>query len=245
MPPPSRNPSDASAGAAFAAGLVLAAAASLQLGAALATTLFDDLGPAGTALLRLVFAALLLMALWRPRLGGEPVRAGLLVALFGVVVAGLNLSFHNAIDRAPLGVVMTIAFAGPLGVAVGSSRRIADGLWALLAAAGIVFLSRGDGGAPLETAGLLLALANAVFWAAYILVASRVGRAFAGGRGPALALVFAAAAALPAGLASAGDALLRPSCSPAPPRSPCSAAPFPTRARWRRFADCRRRRSGC
>ena len=51
-------------------GLVLAAAVSPQLGAALAVTLFDELGPAGAASLRLAFAAIVLWAIWRPRLAG-------------------------------------------------------------------------------------------------------------------------------------------------------------------------------
>ena len=51
-----------------AVGMVLAAAASLQVGAAFAVTLFDELGPAGAAFLRLGFAAVVLWAIWRPKL---------------------------------------------------------------------------------------------------------------------------------------------------------------------------------
>ena len=47
-------------GRPVAVGMVLAAAASLQVGAAFAVTLFDDLGPAGAAFLRLAFAAAVL-----------------------------------------------------------------------------------------------------------------------------------------------------------------------------------------
>src|SRR5215212_4677309 len=56
---------------AAAVGLVLAAAVSPQLGAAFAVTLFDELGPAGAAFLRLGFAAIVLCAIWRPRLTGD------------------------------------------------------------------------------------------------------------------------------------------------------------------------------
>ena len=51
-----------------AVGLVLAAAGSLQVGAAFAITLFDELGPGGAAFLRLAFAAVVLWVIWRPRL---------------------------------------------------------------------------------------------------------------------------------------------------------------------------------
>jgi inner membrane transporter RhtA len=48
--------------------LVLGAATSVQFGAALAATLFDQLGPGGTVWLRLLFAAVILLVLWRPSL---------------------------------------------------------------------------------------------------------------------------------------------------------------------------------
>ena len=64
--------------------LVLAAVSSVQLGGAFAKTLFDEIGPGGTAFLRVLFAALILAALWRPAVrglsgGGVAARAGLRV----------------------------------------------------------------------------------------------------------------------------------------------------------------------
>jgi inner membrane transporter RhtA len=122
---------------AAAVGLVLAAAVSPQVGAAFAVTLFDELGPAGAAFLRLAFAAIVLWAIWRPRLTGDLRLAG----AFGAALGLMNWSFYEAIDRIPLGVAVTIEFAGPLLVAVIGSRRPLDGVWIVLAAAGIV-LSR-------------------------------------------------------------------------------------------------------
>jgi inner membrane transporter RhtA len=109
---------------AAAVGLVVAAAVSPQVGAAFAVTLFDELGPAGVASLRLAFAAIMLWAIWRPRLAGD-LR---LAAAFGVTLGLMNLSFYEAIDRIPLGVAVTIEFAGPLLVAVIGSRRPRDGV---------------------------------------------------------------------------------------------------------------------
>src|SRR5918997_163196 len=102
-----------------AVGLVLAAAGSLQVGAAFAVTLFDELGPGGAAFLRLAFAAVVLWAIWRPRLEGDLRIAG----AFGVALGLMNWSIYEAIDRIPLGVAVTIEFAGPLLVAVIGSRR--------------------------------------------------------------------------------------------------------------------------
>src|SRR5918912_4145603 len=88
---------------AGAVGLVLAAGVSPQVGAAFAVTLFDELGPAGAAFLRLAFAAVVLWAIWRPRLTGDLRLAG----EFGAALGLMNTSFYEAIDRIPLGVAVT------------------------------------------------------------------------------------------------------------------------------------------
>ena len=56
--------------------LVLLAVSSVQFGGAFAKTLFDEAGPGGTVFLRVVFAALILGALWRPALAGRRARSG-------------------------------------------------------------------------------------------------------------------------------------------------------------------------
>jgi len=189
--------------------LVLGAVVSVQVGAAVAKSLFDDAGPAGTVLLRVGFAALVLWLLWRPRPAAHG-RADLrLAATFGVTLAGMNLAFYEALDRIPLGVAVTLEFVGPLGVAVAASGRALDLLWVVLAAAGILALAD-IGGGSVDATGVALALLAGCFWAAYILVNERVGRAFAGGGGLALAMAVAAALLAPVGVADGGGALLDP-----------------------------------
>jgi inner membrane transporter RhtA len=190
---------------AAAVGLVAAACLSPQLGAAFAVTLFDELGPAGAAFLRLMFAAIILWAIWRPRLTGD-LR---LAAAFGVSLGLMNWSFYEAIARIPLAVAVTIEFAGPLAVAVVGSRRPLDGLWIVLAAAGILLLADPGGGGA-DTTGVLFALLAAACWAAYIVLSKRVGQVFPGGSGLALAMVFGMLVALPAGLHQGGSGLLEP-----------------------------------
>ena len=190
---------------AVAVGMVLVAAVSPQIGAAFAVTLFDQLGPAGAAFLRLAFAAIVLWAIWRPRLSGDLRLAG----AFGVALGLMNWSFYAAIDRIPLGVAVTIEFTGPLLVAVIGSRRPLDLVWVVLAAAGIVLLVDPAGGS-LDPAGVAFALAAAVCWMAYIYLSKRTGAAFAGGSGLAIAMAVGALIVLPAGVIQAGDALVEP-----------------------------------
>ena len=189
---------------------MLGAGISVQFGAALAKTLFDDLGPGGTVFLRVAFAALLLLLLWRPRVRDRSRRELALAAAFGVSLAGMNLSFYEALDRIPLGVTVTFEFVGPLGVAVAASRRPLDVLWVTLAAVGILLLSDFGEFGGLDTAGVALALLAGAFWAAYILLSARTGRVFPGGTGLALAMAVASLVLVPVGVADAGDALLRP-----------------------------------
>lgn len=182
---------------------------SVQVGAALATKLFAEIGPSGAVLLRLVSAAIVLMALWRPRITGRGRREVVLVCGFGAVLAGMNLCFYAALARIPLGIAVTIEFIGPLLVAVGSSRRPLDLVWVTLAVAGILALTRG-GTAHLSALGIMFALLAGGFWGTYILINSRVGRAFEGGTGLAIAMCVAAIIGLPFGIAAGGSNLLTP-----------------------------------
>ena len=185
------------------------AVGSVQFGAALAKTLFDEAGPGGTVLLRVLLAAVLLAALWRPRVRGHSPADLWLAAAFGLTLAGMNLAFYAALDRIPLGIAVAFEFVGPLGVAIAGSRRALDLLWVGLAGAGILLLAE-LGGADLDVLGVLLAVLAGGFWAAYILIAARAGQVFPGGAGLALAMLVASALLLPVGIADGGGELLRP-----------------------------------
>ncbi|HEX2128644.1 MAG TPA: EamA family transporter [Solirubrobacterales bacterium] len=189
--------------------LVLGGIVSVQVGAAVATELFDEIGPVGTVFLRLAFAAIVLVAIWRPplaRLAGGATRD---VLAFGFALAAMNTSFYLALDRIPLGIAVTLEFVGPLGVAFALSRRRLDLVWAGLAAGGILLLSPAPGG-DLDTLGVVLALVAGAFWAAYIVLSARIGRLAPGGGGLALAMVVGAVLVIPPGLADGGGELLDP-----------------------------------
>lgn len=189
---------------------VLLAIVSIQGGAALAKSLFPLAGPFGTSALRIGFAALVLLAVWRPRLNRYS-RADLLTALvFGAALGLMNLAFYASIERIPLGLAVTLEFVGPLAVAVLGSRRRLDFAWAALAALGIVLITPVGGSTHLDMVGVALALLAGAFWAAYILIGGRMGRAFSGGHGLAIGMTVAALVALPFGVAQSGATLLAP-----------------------------------
>lgn len=187
--------------------LVLLGVISLQVGAAFAKQLFATAGASGVVMLRLVFAALVLLVIWRPSLRVDR-RTLAVVAGYGAVLAGMNISIYQSFERIPLGIAVTIEFLGPLLVAVFGSRRKLDVAWALLAGAGVLLLARSDGG--LDWGGVAFALLAAVFWAGYILMGAKLGDRTTGGSGLALGMVFGALVSLPFGIPAAGTALLDP-----------------------------------
>ncbi|MGE7389553.1 EamA family transporter [Streptomyces sp. NPDC004126] len=189
--------------------LVLAGTLSVQFGSAFAALLFPRAGALGTVALRVAFAAVLLLAVARPRLRGYA-RGDWAVAVgFGLVLGGMNLLFYQAVDRIPLGAAVTFEVLGPLLLSVAVSRRAASLLWAGLALAGVFLLGRGgfDG---LGAAGVAFALGAGAMWAAYIVLGARAGARFPRLDGLAIAMAVAALVSLPLGIGSAGAALLEP-----------------------------------
>lgn len=186
---------------------VLAGIVSVQIGAALAKNLFGTIGSTGTVALRLFFAAAVLLLVWRPRVRLTR-RAWAVIGAYGLVLGAMNVCFYLALADIPLGVVVTIEFLGPLAVAIGGSRRWLDGLWALLAAGGVVLLTEGRG--DLNLTGILFALAAALCWALYILLSAALGRHTSDGGGLAIGMTLAAVLVMPIGFADSGTALFEP-----------------------------------
>lgn len=198
-------------GAPWAAVFALVGSmASLTAGASFATQLFSRVGASGTTLLRVGFAAALLLIFWKPWRIRWQGRELLGVGLFGLALGGMNLTFYLSLRTVPLGVAIAIELLGPLCVAVAYSRRLRDFLWIGLAVFGVFLLLPLNGFATsLDPLGLCFALAAGVLWAAYIVLGQRAARRHPG---PALALGLSVAAvlALPFGVVSAGAGLLQP-----------------------------------
>ena len=213
--------------------LLLTGIVSVQVGAGFAARLFTQIPPAAVTGLRLWTAAALLGAAGARGLAAAV--AGLvrrrawrdcLVAVgFGLTLAVMNFSIYQSFARIPLGISVTIEFLGPLAVAVASSRRALDLLWVVLAGSGVALLVRtgstvaGPGatghagpsaGHSAAAAGLAFALLAALAWAGYILLSRATGRRFPGSSGLTIAMLVAAVAVTPAGVAAGGGALLRP-----------------------------------
>jgi len=127
-----------------------------------------------------------------------------LVALYGLTLGTMNTVFYMAIARIPLGVGVAIEFIGPLALALTSSRRVADFLWVLLAAAGIALIAPWNN-KGLDITGVLLALLAGALWAAYIILGGRISKVMDSGKAVTVGMIFATVLVLPVAI---GNGLL-------------------------------------
>ncbi|MFI6492182.1 EamA family transporter [Streptomyces sp. NPDC050564] len=190
-------------------GLVLAGGISVQFGGALAVTLMPRVGALGVVTLRLLVAAIVLLAVCRPKVRGHSRADWGTVVVFGVTMAAMNGLFYQSVARIPLGPAVTLEVLGPLALSVLASRRAVNLVWAGLALCG-VFLLGGGGFSSLDPTGVAFALGAGAMWAAYIIFSARTGRRFPQADGLALAMVVAAVAFLPLGIVESGSKLLVP-----------------------------------
>jgi inner membrane transporter RhtA len=180
---------------------IVASCASLQSAAALATTTFATSGPAGTGALRFLAAALILMAIVRPRLRDRSRTFWWAVTALGATAAATNLLLYEAIARIPLGTAGTLVFLGPLALALFSTRRRFDIAWVITAGTGVVLLT---GVSPAGSLlGVAFAVAAAASVAASILIARHIGQHAQGLDGLALSIAVAALITLPVSLRAA------------------------------------------
>ncbi|MBY0177214.1 EamA family transporter [Curtobacterium herbarum] len=179
--------------------LALTAMLSVQIGAAVAKTRFDEVGSVGAATLRLVIGAVVLALVVRPRVRHWTRAQWLAAVLLGLALGGMNLFIYVAFATIPIGVAVTIEFLGPLTLSLAHTRRWRDAVWAALALAGVVLLGVGPSAIG-DVGGVLAAVLAAGCWAAYIVMNRRVGAAIPGIDGLAVSMLVAMVVALPFGL---------------------------------------------
>lgn len=182
--------------------LAVVAMFSVQVGAAISVGLFDDIGVAGTAWLRITLGAIGFVLIARPRYWQWTLRELRAPILLGLVSAVMTLAFLAAIDLLPLGTVVAIEFLGPLTVAAIHSRSRRALAWPALALVGVVLLTEPWQGAS-SVAGIGFAAIAGVGWGLYIVITQHVGDRFTGVDGLAISLPVAALVTAVVGLPQA------------------------------------------
>lgn len=182
--------------------LAVAAMLSVQLGSALSVGLIADVGPAGTAWLRLSLGAVMFLLLARPPLRSITRRDLPALVGLGVTTGLVTVTFLTAIDHLPLGTAVAIEFLGPLTVAAIRSHSTRALAWPALALLGVVLLTEPWQGA-VDVIGLVFAGLSAVGWATYIVLTQLIGDRFTGISGLSFTIPVAALAAACAGVPQA------------------------------------------
>jgi inner membrane transporter RhtA len=191
---------------------LLASLVSLAVGTSFAKSLFPALGAEGTTAYRIVFATLMLMAVFRPWRRKWVWADALPLGLYGVTLGVMNLLFYSAIKTIPFGVAIAIEFTGPLAVAVWTSKKASDWLWVALAIAGLALLlplPGGDAATALDPMGMFFAFTAGICWALYIVFGQRVAMRY-GSMATPMGMLAAAIVVAPIGVFHAGAAMLDP-----------------------------------
>lgn len=186
----------------IAAGLIFVGSAGIQVSSAISSTLFADYGAVGVSGLRSAIAALVLLIVIRPTIRGRSRREWVGIVVYGAAMALMNVSLYTAIQHLPLGVAVTLSFLGPCGVALMASRRVREGVCALLALGGVALISAGPAG-YFDLTGYVAALLAAVFFGLYTMYTAKVGKAGAGLDGLALSVTVSAVLTSPFAIAEA------------------------------------------
>jgi inner membrane transporter RhtA len=185
------------------------------LGPAFAVLLFQRVDVLGVAWLRIVSAAIVFAAWRRPwRAFARLDRQGrFTVVAWGAVLAVMNCCFYLAIARLPLGTVAAIEFVPVIALAAAGARGARNVLALSLSMTGVYLLTHVQlVDAPL---GVVLAFANAVLFAAYIVLGHRVAQhspavGVSGIDGLAASMLVAAALVTPVAGRMAAPAFLDP-----------------------------------
>ena len=182
------------------------------LGPAFAVLLFVRVDALGVAWLRIASAAGIFVLWRRPwrSWSGLDRRIRRLLLLWGAVLALMNCCFYLAIERLPLGTVAAIEFLPVIVLAAVAVRSRRNAAALTLAGAGVYLVT--DARLEGEPLGVALAVANALLFAAYIVLAHRVASStqLTGIDGLALAMLIASALALPIGVWDAAPAFADP-----------------------------------
>jgi len=167
------------------AGAQLVTEVTINYGSSLAGLLIPMVGSPVVVAVRQLVMAITVLPFYRPKFVAFTWARLWPALMLGVVLAVMNLTFYESVDRLGLGVAATIEFLGPFAVALAASRRALDFVCAAAAAGGVFLLTWSDG--TLDPVGIALALTAAAAWAGYILLTRRVATQLPGLEGITIA----------------------------------------------------------
>jgi inner membrane transporter RhtA len=189
---------------------ILMAVFSVQGGAVIAKGIFPFFGVAGTAAIRIVLSAIILLVVFRPAVHRFTAAQWRAVVPYGMTIGVMNLLFYQALERIPLGLAVALEFVGPLAVVIVGSRRALDVVWVGLAMAGIALIAPFQADGAVDPIGVTYALLTGACWAAYIVLGGRVSQRLDAGVAVAIGMAIAALVVTPYALVDGGIGTIAP-----------------------------------
>ena len=186
---------------------------SYQISASFAKQLFEVLDPLTVVTLRLSFACILVVLMFRswriikrlPYLNWKD------LLCYSGSVCFMNVLFYASLGKLPQGLAVGLEFLGPLTLALLSIRYKSDYFWVILAILGVGLMVpwQDTSAENFSYLGAAYALSAGVFWAVYIYFGQRVVRQNVGMHALSIAIVLSALVILPVSAVHHPQALLQ------------------------------------
>ncbi|BAP35295.1 putative amino acid transporter [Acinetobacter guillouiae] len=184
-----------------------------QISASFAKQLFEVLDPITVVTLRLCFASILIILMFRSWkiIKRLPYLRWNELLYYSGSVCLMNVLFYASLGKLPQGIAVGLEFLGPLTLALLSIKQKTDYIWVFLAIIGIALM------VPWQDAtahnfsylGAAFALGAGVCWASYIYFGQKVVRQNIGMHALSIAIVLSALVMLPISAVHNPDALLQ------------------------------------
>ena len=172
-----------------------------QISASFAKQLFEVLDPLTVVTLRLSFAAILIVLMFRSWtiIKRLPYLQWKNILFYSASVCLMNVLFYISLGKLPQGIAVGLEFLGPLTLALLSIKHKSDYIWVCLAILGVTLMIpwQDTSAAHFSYLGAALAISAGVFWALYIYFGQRVVRQNIGMHGLSIAIVLSAMVMLP------------------------------------------------
>ena len=183
-----------------------------QISASFAKQLFEVLEPLTVVTLRLCFASILIVLMFRSWkiIKRLPYLKWKDLLFYSGSVCLMNVLFYASLGKLPQGIAVGLEFLGPLTLALLSIQRKSDYLWVFLAILGVALMVpwQDTNSDQFSYLGAAFAIGAGICWAIYIFYGQKVVRQNIGMHALSIAIVLSALVMLPVSAIHNPSALL-------------------------------------
>ena len=184
-----------------------------QISASFAKQLFEVLDPFTVVTLRLCFAAIMVVLMFRSWkiLRRLPYLKWKDLLFYSGSVALMNVLFYASLGKLPQGIAVGLEFLGPLTLALLSIQHRSDYIWVILAIFGVALMVpwQDANATNFSYLGAAMAIGAGICWAFYIYFGQKVVRQNIGMHALSIAIVLSALTLLPISMVHNPSALVQ------------------------------------